>query len=161
MALAAPEAPIEAVPGIPEPDDIPDPVVPAAALTPAVPPDDPAQRLREDVHAMLRAMDASVDRLPGLLDTHYTTLSTLLSQGLTTLSASEAGALQHLCEALVTLQEKGTQIIGAPYAATIHARTPTGFAVTMMIQRTDGAAFLDALTNMATWLQSAGYTPTP
>jgi len=160
MAIAAPVIPLESIPGIPEqPDDLPDPVVPAAAL--AVPPDDPAQRLRDDVHAMLRVWDASIDKMPELLDKHYATLSTLLSQALTTLSASEAGALQHLVETLATIQAQGVQVSGSPYAATIHAKTPTGFAVSLTIQRTDGAAFLDALSNMATWLHQAGYTPLP
>ena len=133
--------PIEAVPGVPDADDVSDPVVPATVLAPL--PVDPFQDVKDDIRSFMKAQELTW---------------AALEKRLSTLSMAEAGALQHLTEALASLKD-GAVVLGAPYAAQFLAKSPSGFMVQMAIQRQDGAVFLDAVAKLDAWLLQAGYTP--
>lgn len=143
QAQSTPDAPLSTVPGVPDTDDIPDVAVPAGALAPL--PVDPFADVRQDLRTALAVMD----KMCVVVDTR-----------LATVSPAEAGALQHLCEALEGLKG-GLLVAGSPYRLTMQALTPQGYPVALTVERQDSAAFFADLASLATWLHGNGYKMPP
>ena len=156
MSTAIADAPLGDIPGI---DDIDEPVVPPGALAPLPGPD--FQEIKDGLHSLARVFDAAIDKLPVLLEQHATQLQARLGATLASLPPEGAAALQHLCEALDAVVTSGVRMRGAPYVASMQARSPAGYGVTLTIERTEGAAFFVAIAGMEQWLQAQGYTPGP
>jgi hypothetical protein len=155
--MAVVEAPLSTVPGVPDADDLPDTIsVPPGATAP-LPPITAAfqDALLEELRATVRVLDATCTRIAPWLEGHTATLTALLTQHQTTLSAAEASVLQHLCDVLA----QGVTVLSAPYQAQVMARMPSGYVVTVAITHREGGTFLEALTNLENWLQTTGYTP--
>lgn len=152
------DAPLSAVPGLPD-DDLPNTVtVPPGALAP-LPPDQYAELLAA-LRGYERVMDGAFARLPDQVEALFDRVLARLVSPAAQLTPVDASALEHLCEALDGLKA-GATILGAPYHCTMQALTPQGYPVAVTIQRQDGAAFFEAVTGMAGWFQAQGYMTPP
>lgn len=120
-----------------EQDDIVDPPLPEALKRPP---------LQAGEQAML---DMAMGAMKGL-DLTIQLMDNRLKERIGSIGPAEAGALQHLCEALEALSAKLPAL--TPYHAAVQAISPQGYVTTISIERTDGAAFLADLVNLHAWL---------
>lgn len=138
-------------------DDIYEPFVPPGALGPLPGPD--FQDIKNGLHSLARVFDAAIDKLPALLEKHAAQLQARMVATLACVPPEGAAALQHLCDLFEAVLKAGLSVRGAPYAATMHARSPVGYGLTLTIERTEGAAFFTALAAMEQWLKAQHYIP--
>jgi len=157
-------------PALPEPDDIPEPVVPAEALespaTPAaVPPEIAAPLLptsaREDA-----VLHAFCMRWQGFMSEYHTSLMKTMDETMlamrrwveTTTQANEHQGYQ-FANALEALAKHAppAPAPGYPYAVQVLAQSPQGYSVTLTVQKPDAGELVAALDALLPWLQSTGY----
>lgn len=162
----------------PELDDVPDPIVPPGAVAPLPNPVTPpavldtahaalqsAQRYGEHnalLHGFCQALSKQVQA--EVIDQSKAVLNviTAIYERTTTAVAKLAEANDHasyqLSSALAALQERGVQVTGSPYTATVAAISPDGYLVTLRIEKSDAGALVEELGRLAPWMASQGYS---
>jgi hypothetical protein len=155
-------------PGLPEPDDIPDPVVPPASLLLTQPPETThgtAERFGEH-EALLqgfcqvlqkRLLDGAVEQTNSIMRT-FDAMFDSTSKSVTKLAEANEHSQYQLGAALTQLQEKGVQVTGHPYQATVQCLTPQGLPLTITMHKGTAEDLIGAMQGLAGWLQANGYT---
>lgn len=185
-----PETPLtlEPDPVNPEPDDIPDPEVPAAlktALEPSSSPQEPRSPGNETTpyDALLQGFCAHLlTRMQGMADDLTTATRQATEQQATDYHNGAITFLHEVCQAvkawieattttpnehaqyqlanvLEALQKGGVHFRTAPYRVTLQACTPNGYPVTFDVLKDDAGALVEELNNLTSWLVSQGYKP--
>src|SRR5262245_2402222 len=157
--IAPPSAPLlTQEPPAAEPDDVPDPEVPASVVeaTPAT-----SAQWREH-EALLYGFCQQIfkwmlDYQKQMMDCVEATLGPV-RQCLEHAAAGNEHAQYQLSDALLKIQEHGIRVQTAPYTATVHATTPQGYVLDLQIQKTAAPELVEALTALLSWLSEAGFT---
>lgn len=123
-------------------DDIPDPPLPPAVQRPAL------------TEGEQKVVDMAMGALKGM-DLTIRIMEDRIKERINTIGPVEAGALQHLCEALEALSKKLPAL--TPYHASVQAISPQGYVTTISIERTDGMEFLDGLQKLHAWLAAQSW----
>lgn len=161
MFVAPVETPPEAEPA-PLTDDIPEVPVPApvmAAIAPEASPPLPEHG---------RLVDATMTLLEGKITEWVSGQSTATLKVLDQVYAHVASCLDkiavandhaqyQLATALDRLGERGVQVHGTPYTATVQATTPQGFPLILTLHKGSAEELVQALDGLTQWLQSQGY----
>jgi len=170
--VEAPGVPVERfAPAGHEPDDIPDPVVPAgtgepSAATPASNGATPVSGVPPALLPMAHGFcDYIQNRLHGwLLDEHRqlaqgmdVTMSGIRDYAQKVLQCNEHAEYQ-LANALEKIQKEGLAMVSPPYQAVVQATTPSGLPLTLTITKLTAPELVNALTNLEAWLTQQGYT---
>ena len=158
--IAPPSAPlVSAVPPAPEPDDIPDPDVPAAIGD--TPPAGPMSAQWREHEALLHGFTAQIQRW--MLDYHKQMMACVeatlepVRQVLRQDASDNEHASYALADALLKMQEQGIRVQTSPYIATVHATTPQGYGLDLQIQKTAPQELVDAVTSLVAWLEQSGF----
>jgi hypothetical protein len=154
-------------PGLPDPDDIPDPVVPQSlVLTPPVDATNGSVERFGEHEALLtgfvqtlqkRLMADIFDQSKSLLrciDAVYERTTSAVGK----LAEANEHSQYQLGAALAQLQEKGVQVTGQPYQATVQCLTPQGLPLTITLQKGSAEDLIGAMQGLGGWLQANGYT---
>lgn len=165
--VAPPSAPMLTAEPKPEPDDIPEPTVPPAAIEP-LPPATPAT-LPENFGAHEALLQGFCQHLQTrlhrwMMDEHHQltqgmdiTMSGIRDYALKVLQCNEHAEYQ-LAHALETLQVQGLPLLNPPYQAVLQARTPAGYAITLTLTKSTAATLVEELGRLEGWLQAQGYS---
>jgi exodeoxyribonuclease V len=152
---------------LPQDDDVADPVVPAAVLTPA-PQALPATvpRLSEDLLPMAQGfcqyLQATLDKW--LMEEHSKLLRGAndslvemrdFAKGLLHANGDSQAALA------TVLSHVGQGLMVNPYKATMQAVSPAGYVVTIEVVKRDGGELVSAIEGMQEYLQEMRYTAMP
>ena len=148
------------------PDDIPDPVIPAAlleAVTAIAPPTlTPDLKVYEALlHGFCQHLQQRLDT--GMLEQHKQAMRVLDSVTSAVKDWIEGKCLQsdHASYQLSGILEKliaqGVQLRQDPYEARVQARSPQGFVVQMQVRKTSGDELVAALPLLLAWMQAQGY----
>jgi hypothetical protein len=181
-----PETPLtlEPDPVNPEPDDIPDPEVPAslkATLEPPSSPEEPRAPGNESTayDALLQGFCAHLlTRMQGIADNLTTTTQHKVVEHMHNYHAVSMGVQQEVCAAVkawieaTTAQpnehalyslsntlEKGVQLRGDPYAVDIEVLAPQGYVCRIHIAKQEAGELVTEINNLMSWLVSQGYKP--
>lgn len=152
-----------AEPDAPLTDDIADVQVPAAVMASIAPaPPSPMQEQGSLIDATMRLLEG---KITAWVDAQGTaTMKTLervyaqMAACLDKIAVANDHAQYQLANALDRVCETGVQLTGTPYTATVQARSPQGFPLTLTLQKRSADELVQALEGLQTWLQTQGYT---
>ena len=172
LSITPPSSPMLMARQAPEPDDIPEPAVPAAVLaevnTPHASSSLPegfgaheallqgfCQHLQDRLHTFM------LEEHKGIMQTLDATLVALRKWVETVGQQNEHSAYQ-LSDALFKLQEQGILLMENPYKVTIEAVTPEGYPVKIDVVKRTTEELIMAMPALSGWLAAQGYTmPSP
>lgn len=144
-------------------DDIPAVQVPASVMASIVTELSPLPLSQETlVDATTRLLEGKITDL--LAATGTATMKALervydhMAACLDKIAVANDHAQYQLANALDRLSAAGVKVHGPPYTATVQARTPQGFPVTLTLHKGSAEDLVQALEGLSTWLQTQSYT---
>lgn len=164
-----PSAPMLPSPETPAaPDDIADPVVPAAVLESASQPQPPSLPEHFGQHeALLQGFCQHLEhRLHTFMgDEHTAIMKTLdatlvaMKRWVDTVCQQNEHAQYTLGDALTKLQTEGLAVIQPPYQVRLQVETAAGYPMELTLTKSTAAALIEELGRLEPWLQQSGYKP--
>lgn len=146
----------------PEPDDIPDPVVPASAspTLPAVPDIQLYEALLQGFcqHLQRRLDNDVMDHHRGVMRALDSVCQTVKSW-MEGMAQGNEHAQYQLSDALLKLQQQGLQLRHDPYTVDVQATSPHGYPVTFHIAKSTAPELLAELPDVVAWLANNSYKP--